>query len=342
MHSAYKYLAPTLFAFGLAACGGGGGGGVGTVSYSGKTTPADFSTLSDTQKKEVITSTASAYGAAQESSDQENMFDPMPFGAGVSGTSNAVPSVVALTFKLANKDDLANLPVGASADADISQMCTGGGSATASGSGDEKSGSSTMKYKNCVYGDGDNSVTFNGTIAIKYSEKAFKFEYKDFSVKDSGDEDFAFSSTVNGFYSIDGIGWADGDRFDEDSSFNSLTFSAKWSIASETSYTVDGKDYNEKVSSSGELSCTKGKCTITTAVKDVDGKTYKVTFNNDNSITFYHPELGSFSLKDFDDFDACEEGSTAPFEGSFTLEDSKGNELYYSATSCDAEPSYTK
>ena len=147
MHSAYKYLAPTLFAFGLAACGGGGGGGVGTVSYSGKTTPADFSTLSDTQKKEVITSTASAYGAAQESSDQENMFDPMPFGAGVSGTSNAVPSVVALTFKLANKDDLANLPVGASADADISQMCTGGGSATASGSGDEKSGSSTMKYK---------------------------------------------------------------------------------------------------------------------------------------------------------------------------------------------------
>ena len=55
-----------------------------------------------------------------------------------------------------------------------------------------------------------------------------------------------FSSTVNGFYSIDGIGWADGDRFDEDSSFNSLTFSAKWSIASETSYTVDGKDYNKR------------------------------------------------------------------------------------------------
>jgi hypothetical protein len=338
MHSAYKYLAPTLLAFGLAACGGGGGGGVGTVSYSGKTTPADFSTLSNTQKKEVVDSAASVYGAAEESSDLENMQSPMPFGAGVSTSSNSVPNVVALTLKLANRGDLANLPVGASAD--VSEMCTGGGSATASGSGDEKSGSSTMKFNNCAYGDGGYSMTFNGSIAVKYSEKSYKIEYKDFSLKGSGD--YAYSSLHNGFYDLDGIGWGDGDRFDEDSSFNSLIFTAKWSIASEYSYTVEGKNHSKKVSSSGELSCTKGKCTITTAVKDVDGKTYKVTFNDDNSITFYNPDLGSFSLKDFDDLEACEDGKKAPFEGSFTLEDSKGNKLYYKATSCDAEPSYTK
>lgn len=334
MQNAYKYFTPVLLAVGLVACGGGGGDGVKTVSYSGKTTPADFSSLSPEQKKEVVNNTGSAFLDAQDNADPENAQSPIPFAAGVSAHKPEVSNLVALSLRLAKENDLASLPVGASVDMS-ENLCTGGGKASTSGSGDEKSGSSTMKFSNCVFGEGDYTTTINGTFSMKYSETSYKMEYSDFRMTHQEEEGQTWSSAFNGYYSLEGVGMADiGD-------LELANFTAKWSLTAEFEYELDGKKQTEKVSSSGEMTCKNGACSFTVAVKDADGKTYKVVIEADKSVTFSHPDHGTFTIKDYENLEACEEGDEAPFDGSFTVKDDKGNTLTYQAGDCSATPTYT-
>lgn len=360
MHTSFKYLIPAFMALTLAACGGSSSSSddANDAEYSGKTSPADLSSLTQDKKKtiaketgEVLINVMKSSSAKTEDISPEDVM-PIPTGVTQSTTSSAKISAqqaVDLSVLITKKQKSTHLPLGIASESTFNDLCTSG-SAKETESGNENKGSFKFVFKKCEIDfnkllEGEETAdlgftfdmvfVFDGSMSASWTPSSFKMDYKNYSmtITSEGETDVM---KMNGFYHVNGVNFYD-DSFNEATS----SYTAKWNLAT----TID----KETFTSAGEISCNNSVCKTSTTVKAASGKSYKVedlkvdeNTNGDDTVSgkFYHPEEGSYTIEAIIKKD-CELDDLSPFVGTATIKDDAGNTINYESQACGNEPSIT-
>ncbi len=318
----------------LTACGGSGSddNDVVQASYQGKTTPAVFKNLDESQRKTVVDDSIEAVGEVAGLAG-DDLVDSFPLAVSASASLDAAErekliGKVLDSVRKYQASGALNLPVAAAAD---SYDCEGGGSASLKSSGDETNGEITLTYSNCKYEyeDGDYDLT-DGKISLKFSSNTTVMTFNNFKTVEYWDGE-TWTSTISGTYKISGINYSD-------YTGENQAFTAEWNLS--------GTENGKPVATNGTLSCkANGECTVGSVLTTESGKTYKV---ENMSITetgyegyqleakLYHPDYGYYTIE-ADVKDECDAEESSPFEGTATLTSSDAV-ITYSSINCLNEP----
>lgn len=319
MQFSAKLLTPILLAMTLAACGGSSSSkdSGGSLSYTGKTTPANFGSLTEPQKKELAKQTLAAVGAAMESSESQNFLPDIDLPSGIQATSSpslrqTVQQQAQLILKQHSQVQSMGLAQGIAAE----QTCPSSGKFTFSGDFNHETGigSLTTTFASCKF---DAEGTFNGKVTFKATTEKTRITFDNYSYTDAEG-----TTKIQGYFEFAGNFDGNTDGID--------AVSAEWDI----SVTVGSQTDRSK----GSIACTETSCTITTLVQD-QGKTYKVKLTTASTVTeetleveISHPDFGIYTVS-ITITEYCDGSDN--FEGDMTISDGAGNEIFFSS-SCAA------
>lgn len=320
MQFSAKLLTPILLAMTLAACGGGSSSSKdsgGSLSYTGKTTPANFSSLTNSEKEAVAGQTLAAVGAAMDASESNNFLPVVTFPNGIQATSSpSLRQTVQQQAQLVLKQHSQVQSMGLAQGIATSMDCPSGGKITFSGDFNHETGigSLTTTFASCKY-DAE-SGTSNGKVTFKATAGKTRITFDNYSYTDEEG-----TTKIQGYFEFAGNFVGDTDEID--------AVSAEWDI----SVTVGGQADRSK----GSIACTAASCTITTLVQD-QGKTYKVKLTTASTVTeetleveISHPDFGTYTVS-ITITEYCDGSDN--FDGDMTISDDSGNEIFFTS-SCD-------